>query len=229
MIPYNNFDWFKRFFDRNNDLMRRRGEHAAGFFDIDPWREFEEMEREMNNMFDQFDYISKNSPKELIREYETPEGAKVREVGPIVYGYSMTIGPDGKPKVTEFGNIKHSAKRGLGRSSSTSRGTNTDFNLGPQITAEREPLADVSVTDNEVKVVIEMPGVKKDNIKINALDGEVEVLTNDTQRKYHRTVELPEETDVDTAKSTYNNGILEITFNKKKKDAKPKGKEIKID
>ncbi|HYF98456.1 MAG TPA: archaeal heat shock protein Hsp20 [Candidatus Saccharimonadales bacterium] len=222
MIPYNNFDWFKRFFDRNNDLMRRG---PAGIFDIDPWREFEEMEREMKGMVDQFNYISKNSPKELIREYETPEGTKVREVGPIVYGYSMTFGPDGKPKVTEFGNIKHPAKRGLGRS----RGAGKGFNIGPQITAEREPLADVSVTDSEVKVIIEMPGVKKDNIKINARDGEVEVLTNDAQRKYHRTAELPEETDVDTAKSTYNNGILEITFSKKKKEAKSKGKEIKID
>ena len=146
-----------------------------------PWGEFEEMEREMNNMVDQFNYISKNSPKELIREYETPEGAKVREVGPIVYGYSMTIGPDGKPKVTEFGNIKHPAKKGLGNSRSTSTG----FNMGPQITAEREPLADVSVTDNEVKVVIEMPGVKKDNIKINARDREVEVLSNAETKLQH--------------------------------------------
>ena len=105
IIPYNNFDWFKRFFDRSNGLLRRR---PADFFDMYPWGEFEGMEREMNEMNDQFNYyISKNSPKELIREYETPEGAKVREVGPIVYGYSMTIGPDGKPKVTEFGNIKH--------------------------------------------------------------------------------------------------------------------------
>lgn len=222
MIPYNNFDWFKRFFDRNNDLMTRRGH--TGIFDIDPWREFEEMEREMHGMLDQFNYISKNSPKELIREYETPKGTKVREVGPIVYGYSMTIGPDGKPKVTEFGNIKHSSKRGLG----SSRGASKGFSISPQITAEREPLADVSVTDSEVKVILEMPGVKKDNIKINTRDGEVEVFTNDTQRKYHRTVELPEETDVDTAKSIYNNGILEITFNKKK-ETKPKGKEIKID
>ena len=45
-------------------------------------------------------------PKELVREYQTPEGEKVREVGPIVYGYSMTIGPDGKPHVREFGNVK---------------------------------------------------------------------------------------------------------------------------
>jgi HSP20 family protein len=33
----------------------------------------------------------------LIREYTTPGGGKVREVGPMIYGYSMTVGPDGKP------------------------------------------------------------------------------------------------------------------------------------
>lgn len=223
MIPYNNFEWLKRFFDLNYNLMRSG---RPNFFDIDPLREFEErMDREVNDMFDQFEYISKNSPKELIREYETPEGEKIREVGPIVYGYSMTIGPDGKPKVTEFGNIKHLSRGGI----RNIRGTNTGYNMDHQITAEREPLADVSVMEDEIKVVIEMPGVKKENIKINVREGEVEVLTNDAQRRYHRTLELPKETDIDTAKSTYNNGILEVRFNKKKNEAKPKGKEIKID
>ncbi|MGH9923950.1 MAG: hypothetical protein ACRD5B_01100 [Nitrososphaeraceae archaeon] len=27
-------------------------------------------------------------------------------MGPIVYGYSMTIRPDGRPRVREFGNVK---------------------------------------------------------------------------------------------------------------------------
>ena len=35
----------------------------------------------------------------------------------------------------------------------------------PQITAEREPLADVNSTDNEVKVVLEMPGIRKRRYK----------------------------------------------------------------
>ena len=47
-------------------------------------------------------------------------------------------------------------------------------------------------------------------------------------RRYHETIDLPEEADLATAKSKYNNGILEITFNKKDK-SKPKGKEIKVD
>lgn len=47
-------------------------------------------------------------------------------------------------------------------------------------------------------------------------------------RKYYEVINLPEEADVETAKSVFNNGILEITFNKKDK-SKPKGKEIKVD
>ncbi len=55
-----------------------------------------------------------------------------------------------------------------------------------------------------------------------------EVVANDPQRRYHKTIELPQDADIETAKSTYNNGVLEITISKKK-STKPKGKEIKID
>ena len=94
------YDWFKRFF----------GESGREFFGRDMFREFDEMQREMQRMSDQFADIQSNAPKELIREYETKNGDKVREIGPIVYGYSMTIGPDGKPHVREFGNVKPSAR-----------------------------------------------------------------------------------------------------------------------
>jgi HSP20 family protein len=216
------YEWFKRFFasgggpfgnNRFNNFMRNFG--GADFFD----RDFDDMEKEMEKMVNQFNDISSNAPKELIREYETQEGDKVREVGPIVYGYSMTIGPDGKPKIREFGNVKPtSAGRMAGRASG----------IKPQISAEREPLSDVNVTDKDVKVVLEMPGIKKEDIKINAYEYEVEVIADNPQRKYHKTIELPNDIDIETARSTYNNGILEVTFNKKR-ISKPKGKEIKID
>ena len=146
-------------------------------------------------------------------------------MGPIVYGYSMTVGPDGKPHVREFGNVKSlGGSRGI-------RGTSRDIDDASkptQITAEREPLADVNSTDNEVKVVLEMPGIKKEDIKINAFDGEVEVIADNPQRRYHKNIEIPQETDIETARSIYNNGILELTFDKKR-NIKPKGKEIKIE
>lgn len=217
IIPNN---WFDRFF---NLPFGRRG---RGLFPVWNTRymlsEFDYIHDEMNRMFDAFNNFTSNAPKELVREYETKDGKKVREVGPIVYGYSMTIGPDGKPHVREFGNVKSPLN-------------NEVQILGPQaghpsqISAEREPLVDVNTTDKEVKVILEMPGIKKTDIKIKAYDSKVEVTTaKDAQRKYHKIVDLPEQADLETAKSVYNNGILEITFDKKKDD-KPAGKEIKVD
>jgi HSP20 family protein len=91
-----------------------------------------------------------------------------------------------------------------------------------------EPMIDVMSTEKEVKATVEMPGVSKENIRINTYDRLVEVKSEDTQRKYHKTIDLPAEADIETAKSRYNNGILEITF-EKKKETKPEGKEIKIE
>lgn len=201
------YDWFRRFFSS------RKGGSGLGSFD-DVFRGFEQLQREMDK---ELEDMKKNLPKDLVREYETPEGGKVQEVGPLVYGYSMTIGPDGKPKVREFGNVKRPS--GLG------------FGIGPskaQIAGEMEPMIDVVTTYKEVKVTVEMPGVSKDKIKIDAYDSTVEVKSEDPQRKYHKTIDLPLEADLETAKSKYNNGILEITFDKKK-ETKPKGKQIKID
>jgi len=204
MEPY---DWFKKVFPS------RRGGWGLGSFD-DVFRGLEEMQREMDK---ELEDMKKNLPKDLVREYQTPEGGKVQEVGPLVYGYSMTIGPDGKPKVREFGNVKRPAGFGFGFGSSK-----------PKIVGEIEPLIDVATTDKELKVIVEIPGVAKDKIKIDVYDSTVEVKSEDPQRKYHKIIDLPLDANIETAKSKYINGILEITFDKKK-ETKPKGKQIKID
>jgi HSP20 family protein len=210
-------DWFRSFFGRTG----RIGLPASGgrWFGDMP-RQFDEMRSEMERMFEeQFKDIESTAPKDLIREYKTPEGGKVREVGPLVYGYSMTIGSDGKPKVREFGNIRSPSRLGAAGTTAATR---------PLISGEREPLADITTSDKEVKVILEMPGVNKENLRINAYDNSVEVKSEDPQRKYHHVMEIPPEADIETVKSTYKNGILEIVF-KKKEQTKPKGKEVKVE
>ena len=176
------------------------------------------MHRKIDRLFNVFNDLSKNAPKELVRACQTPDVAKVQEVGPLVYGYLMTIGSDGKPRVREFGNVKASKDMYLiiGKS---------------QISAEREPLSDITTTDKEVKVVLEMPGVnKKEDIKINAYDEKVEVKTaeDSSARKYRKIIDLPKSADIQTARSTYNNEILEVTFKKKERRRnKVKGKRDK--
>ncbi len=209
-------DWLRRFFGG------REGNLRTGGWGRDVFREFEDMRREMERMFEEeFRDIQSTAPKELVREYETPEGGNVKEIGPLVYGYSMTIGPDGKPKVREFGNVRSAG--GLGGGVSSPGATRA------LLRSEREPLADVVTSDKEVKVVVEMPGIDKKDIKVNIYDNSVEIFTTDTsQRKYRRVVELPEETDLETARSTYRNGILEITFSKRV-SPKSKGRQINIE
>lgn len=197
------FDWFNRFFGSNRPFGRRN----SLFEGLDEMRR--EMEREFEeNLRD----IENKVPKDLIREYVTEDGAKVREIGPLVYGSTTTIGADGKPLVREFGNVKPRMRAG-------SR---------PNILSERQPLSEVSTTDKEVKVTVELPGVSKEQIKIDASDSQVDVKTEDPKRKYHEVIDLPAEVDIDSVKSTFINGLLEITFSKRSKD-KAKSKSIKID
>ena len=164
-----------------------------------PWSfpDINEMMKEMEKEFMQFKDIEKQIPKDLIREQKSPDGSVKKEIGPIVYGYSMTIGPDGKPVIREFGNVRR-----------------TDEPL-KGITDKREPLVDVVDGDKQVRIIAEVPGVNKEDIDIR-VDGRALVISVDTpNRKYEKRLQLPETALVDGAKSSYNNGILEITFPKK--------------
>jgi HSP20 family protein len=198
------FDWFNRFFGTRP--FTRRSNLFEGF---------DEMRREIEREFEEnLRDIEGKVPKDLVKEYVTEDGATVREIGPLVYGSTTTIGPDGKPIVREFGNIRPQM-RGSGFSRA-------------KILSERQPLSEVSTTDKEIKIVVELPGISKEQIKIDAYDNQVEIKTEDPKRKYHEIIDLPRDADIDNVKSSFVNGLLEITFNKKSTD-KPKGKSIRVD
>ncbi len=190
---------------------RRRRSPFSSFFD-----EIEEMFREMERMFErEFEDFSRRVPKDLVRERVLPDGTKVHEWGPFVYGYSITIGPDGKPEIREFGNIKPGVSRRFGRPSISIR-------------EEREPLVDIINTDGEIKIIAELPGVEKKDIKLHGTEKTLTISVDTPQRKYYKEVELPEKVDPKQAKSTYKNGVLEVTLPKKKEE-KPKGEPIQIE
>src|SRR5919112_5971196 len=107
---------------------------SGSSFDLasEDWlRGFDEMRQEMEHVFEETIQDIERIPKELVREYETAAGRMAREIGPLVYGYSYTVGADGKPQFREFGNI-----RPLQRSF---RGGRPEAGGGaPMLTAERE-------------------------------------------------------------------------------------------
>ena len=180
--------------DDRDELPSRRGRGSPfgpwGFPDID------EMMREMEKAFsEQFNDLEKELPRSLVRESKTPDGSVKKEIGPIVYGYSVTIGPDGKPVVREFGNVR----RGEGRPLKA-------------IQDKREPLVDVVSSDKEVRVIAEMPGVNKEDINVTVNEKSMVVSVDSEDRGYFKELDLPGIVDPRGARSTYNNGILEVTI-----------------
>ena len=59
-------------------------------------------------------------------------------------------------------------------------------------------------------------------------DSTLEIYTTDLQRKYRKNVRNSVGADIDTVRSTFTNGILEITFDKKDIQ-KAKGRSINIE
>jgi len=172
----------------------------------------DDFERNFDEMFKGLEL-----PKDLVRERKLPDGGTAKEMGPFVYGYSFSVGPDGKPVVREFGNVKPSLRGG------------PYGNAKPRLDVkeEREPLVDTMVQSETVKVVAELPGVEKTDIALEC-DGRNLVLKVDNDKhRYYKSLELSVEVDPDTSKASYKNGVLELILNRKSPGNK--AKQIRID
>jgi HSP20 family protein len=187
-------EWFKK----------RRTSSKSPFGNIDNmFREVEKMmEEELKN-------FQEKEPKEYVKERKTQDGSIVKEFGPFVYGYSMKIGPDGKPDIQEFGNLKKSHN-------------------GPEVKEEREPLVDVVDNVDKIQVVVELLGVEKTDIKLHGTEDSLTISVDTSPYKYYKEIELPVKTRIKEAKSTYKNGVLEVIIPKLEPSGNPKGDQINI-
>ena len=71
---------------------------------------------------------------------------------------------------------------------------------------------DIHETDDEIRVIADLPGVEKDQIDLEC-DGEVLTISAGTDhRQYDERVSLPTRVNEHTASATYNNGVLEVVF-----------------
>ena len=129
--------------------------------------------------------------------------------GPDVktYGYTMYQGPDGVRHVKEFGNSGS-------RLNALSSGDSGDF------------FTDVMEEDSVVRAVAEIPGVDKEDISLSCTGNVLSIKVNSPNRKFEKDLALPCEVDVDSAKAEYNNGLLEVTMDKRSPGQK--GKTISI-
>lgn len=141
---------------------------------------------------------------------ELRRSPNLQTFGPYYYGYSVTMGPDGKPVVKEYGNVRPS--------------------LLPSA-EKREPFVDIIVDDKEkvLKVAAEMPGVEKKDIKIEVVGRTINIDAEHGERKYHTKIPIKQKIDENSVKASYANGILELKFKIKEEEERPKGKIITVE
>lgn len=116
--------------------------------------------------------------------------------GKMLYGFSINTLAKGGPRVSSFGNVKR-----------TKEGKTV-------VEEEREPEADIFDENDHVLIIVEMPGVEEENIKLDLKEDILDISAARGDRKYHKEVLLPAKVKSETLTSTYRNGVLEIKIQK---------------
>ena len=112
---------------------------------------------------------------------------------------------------------------------------------------EFKPSTDVSETDKEIKLVVNLPGLKKDDVKIDVdeerrsltVSGNVKKEKKEDNETYHtvershgafsRTVTLPANADLDGIKANLEHGVLRVTVPKQVEQPKKNVRSINIE
>ncbi len=159
---------------------------------------------DLDDLFPDFDKIE-DMMDEMLRDMQSGAFKQVKPGEPLVYGVNIRIGPDGKPVINQFGNV-------------TPKG----------VKEEREPLVDVIAEKKHVRVVVELPGVEKDQIRLTVQPDNLRIAVNNPQRKFSKQIRLPAPVREESAKATYKNGILEVLLERAEPVKEEKGKSVTI-
>ncbi len=157
----------------------------------------DDFEKEMRK----FQRIINDMVKKMMKDLE--EGTFTTR--PFVYGISFKIGPDGLPRIEDFGTVPQAEK--------VSEGV-------------REPFTDVMEDERNIYITMELPGVEKEDINMELVDSSLIVTVDTGIRKYYKEIPLPDYADPENIEAKYNNGVLDITI--KKKEEKKAKKKIKV-
>ncbi|MCK4491300.1 MAG: Hsp20/alpha crystallin family protein [Candidatus Altiarchaeales archaeon] len=129
-------------------------------------------------------------------------------VGPFIYGFSVRSGADGEPILNEFGNIPVKIREA-------------------HISDKKEPLIDMIDGNEEVTVVAELSGVRKEDIKLDVGEETLTIDVDTESGRYHKALVLPCAVQTESAKASYKNGVLEVKL--MRREGRKKGKTINIE
>ena len=166
--------------DPDDETRRKLRRWFGDFLPDELFHQIEEMMNRMMSEMNEGTLFDSETFEEMLRN---PEGTN-----PFVFGFSMKVGPDGRPIIQRFGN--------------------PPLDEGAEMSPSLEPLVDVVEEDNEIIVVAEVPGVERDEIKFRIKGTTLTIPADNPDRPYHKVIELPSKVKKEDAKSAIRNGVL---------------------
>ena len=122
---------------------------------------------------------------------------------PLVWGISMAQRGNEPPRIREFGNMN--MKEFMGSMGEPQ----PDIRIEP---GAKKSMVDILQADDTLHVIIEMPGINKQDIMIDLVGDILNIKALSDERKFSEQIELPAKVLSDPIKATYKNGVLEVIF-----------------
>lgn len=151
----------------------------------------EEKRTNLRDMLDEIDHYFEDFERTLEEAVKSSVNTGQKAFSkPVVTGMAMGLGPEGKPRIQFFG----------------------DNLVGPD--GFRAPIYEQVVDPKEenLRVLVELPGVEKEDVQLSALEDKVTVEATRGERRYKTEIPLQRDIDPDSGEASYKNGLLEVAF-----------------
>jgi len=155
----------------------------------------EDKRKDLRDMLDELEHYFEGFQKEMEDAVKNNILAGDRNSWPFVAGFSFDMGPEGKPSVQVFGNnpvVGHGYRSPINE----------------QVVDEKT---------STLRILLEMPGVEKQDINVESTENSAVVKAENGERKYRAELQLKAPVRPESGKAEYKNGMLEISFSLKDK------------
>ena len=158
----------------------------------------EDRRRNLRDMLDELDKYFEEFEKDVQNFARNSVSAAHLKTEPYVAGFSFRLGPEGRPTIQFFGDSPM------------------------QQDGFRSPMSEQLLDEKNgvLRLVLDMPGVEKEDIHVEATEDRAVVTAERESRKYRAEIDLKAQVDPDGGRAEYKNGVLAISFSLRDKTNK---------
>lgn len=164
------------------------------------WRRRKKRNRWFNDIYDELEKLEDMLDETMRKALDSvPDNNSVKP--DHVRGFSIKIGPDGRPRIREFN-------------------ANQPLDDEADFSDDLEPLVDLIEKEGRLVVLVSLPGISKEEIDLRVTEGCLTVSVDAAEFEWYDEFKLPTKVRPKTARASYKNGVLEVSLEKLEKKVK---------